>query len=160
MRTTHYLTAAIAPWILLAAPVFAQDAPDTADDMKAIAGEVITSEDGTAVTAGESLIIKAPQSIITPTDGDKITEGHSSAKLYPKDVTTKPKMTQEQMKKAILEQNKMQPAPVQDMPAQSTPFQASPDLSAPAPVAVEIACPAGTTAQADGTCMITGDYQE
>lgn len=28
------------------------------------------------------------------------------------------------------------------------------------PVITEIACPAGTTAQSNGTCMITGEYQE
>lgn len=28
------------------------------------------------------------------------------------------------------------------------------------PVITEVACPAGTTAQDNGTCMITGDYQE
>ncbi len=32
-------------------------------------------------------------------------------------------------------------------------------ITAPAP-AVSISCPAGTTAQPDNTCMITGDYQE
>ncbi|WP_026942526.1 hypothetical protein [Hellea balneolensis] len=43
------------------------------------------------------------------------------------------------------------------MMSQGTIKTSAPTMTAPA--TVNIACPAGTTAQANGTCMITGDYQ-
>lgn len=36
---------------------------------------------------------------------------------------------------------------------------AAPVMAAPAPTQVTVNCPAGTTAQDNGTCMITGDYK-
>lgn len=42
----------------------------------------------------------------------------------------------------------------------TAPTTTAPEMSAPAaPAAMAINCPSGTTAQADGTCMITGDYK-
>lgn len=59
--------------------------------------------------------------------------------------------------KAVKETGDVMTAPAVMQKPVETPIQAM-----PADTAVEtvnIACPSGTTAQSDGTCMITGDYE-
>lgn len=155
MKLIQNLTAAALPFMLLAAPAFAQDnmaqevvtdaakdavkqkTKDVKEDVKVLSGDVTKMKDGTIKAKGDPLVLDTPNNVITATKGEMILT-EEETKIYGKEIQTKPKMIKA-------------PAMRDDtnMPREMVP---SPEL-------VKIACPSGTTAQPNGTCMITGDYK-
>lgn len=138
MRPTHILTAALIPWACLSAPAFAQDktdkTPDKMEQMDIKADDIMTADDGTVTATGDPLILETPEQVTTATKGKMIVSDGKTV-ITADDITTKSKMTKDKMVTKM-------------------------DETAAAPVIADIACPEGTTAQDNGTCMITGDYAE
>ena len=105
----------------------------------------ITSPDlstGETITAGKVLLGGG-----STTDA-AIAVGRSRVESRVNDQVEKAKSDPASFGSSILGNNT--PDPVQEAPVQSTPT-----VTAPAPV---ISCPAGTTAQPNGTCMVTGNW--
>ena len=159
MKLIQNLTAAALPFMLLAAPAFAQDnmaqevvtdaakdaakaavkqkTKDVTEDVKVLSGDVTKMKDGTIKAKGDPLVLDTPNNVITATKGEMILT-EEETKIYGKEIQTKPKM----IKAPAMQDDTNMPSKM-----------------APSPELVKIACPSGTTAQPNGTCMITGDYK-
>ena len=142
MNMIQKLTVAALPLMWLAAPAFAQDkrdaseaVPDKMEQVDIKADDITTADDGTVTAIGDPVILRTPEQIITATKGKMIVT-EDETEIYGDEITTKSKMVKDKI------------MPEMDEPTAST------------PVITEVACPAGTTAQDNGSCMITGDYQE
>ncbi|MEP4053386.1 MAG: hypothetical protein ABJN22_14175 [Litorimonas sp.] len=147
MKITKIIAIAGVSCLLFSAPAFAQSSATKAEDYakdKAAseakdavndeAKDMIKGHDADQSPASDPLMIKSPSEAIAATEGE-IAVSDDGMMLKGKDIMTesKPEMTK---KPAMM-----------DAPTTAT-------------TTVVIACPEGTTAQDDGTCMITGDEEE
>lgn len=145
MKITNIIATASVSCLLFAAPAFAQSSATKAEDYakdkattevkdaaKDEAKEMVKGHDATPTQTSDPLMIKSPADVITTTEGE-VAVSDDGMMLKGKEIMTEshPQMTKK-------------PA-MRDAPATAT---------------VVIACPEGTTAQDDGTCMITGEYEE
>lgn len=142
MTIKTLISAAALSCALLAAPAFAQssatDAKDYAKDkmtekVENKAKDAVTVKGDTVIhSSDDTVVIKgAPLMIETPNQTLTVKDGKMTAK-------------DENMMVTGSEIKTMTRAPEVTPPAAQ----------------IDIACPFGTTAQVDGTCMITGDYRE
>lgn len=137
MTITKIIAAATVSCALFAGPAFAQSsatkAEDYAKDKVATEAKDMAADkapDNAMMIKGDPLTVETPSAIIVADDAEMILEDGNTI-LNADKVTSKSKMEAPNM------------------------------MEAPAAVtSVTIACPEGTTAQNDGTCMITGDYKE
>jgi hypothetical protein len=147
MKITKIIATAGVSCLLFAAPAFAQSSATKAEDyakdkaatevkdaVKDEAKDMVKGHDADQSPGSDPLMIKSPSEAITATEGE-IAVSDDGMMLKGKEIMTKsnPQMTKK-------------PARM-DAPAAAT-------------KTVVIACPEGTTAQDDGTCMITGEYEE
>jgi len=159
MKTKTLIGAALMSCALIATPTFAQD------KMKDKAVEEVTDK---AVSEGKSMAKKAmkkeAKKMMTPEQGvmikgDKVEEmADETVKASGDPLIIE---TPEATITAVEGEMEMKDGKTTIMAKEimTEPKPVMMEAPAPAPVAVEIACPSGTTAQPDGTCMITGDYE-
>lgn len=151
MTTKQTLTMAVIAAGLMAAPAFAQDKmTDTAKDevaseAKSEAETVMKDKmDEFTLKEGVEADREAPEKIMTRTDGEMKVKGEITEMAAPEPILIDDAPTEKVMTEKAVETDKMMDTPVIEAPITT----------------VEIPCPEGTTAQADGTCLVTGDFEE
>ena len=141
MTFTKIIAATLLPCALMAAPAFAQSSATKAEDYakdKAVEEVKDTAKDMATEKANERV----------KTDNGMMIKGAPVPMEAPAPVI-------------IAEDAEM------SLEGDTTPYKSNELIAEPAmmdapaqPTLVVIACPEGTTAQDDGTCMITGNYEE
>lgn len=151
MTTKQTLTMAVIAAGLMAAPAFAQDKmTDTAKDevaseAKSDAETVMKDKmDEFSLKEGVEADREAPEKIMTRTDGEMKVKVEITEMAAPEPILIDDAPTEKVMTEKAVETDKMMDTPVIEAPITT----------------VEIPCPEGTTAQADGTCLVTGDFEE
>lgn len=151
MTTKQTLTMAVIAAGLMAAPAFAQDKmTDTAKDevaseAKSDAETVMKDKmDEFSLKEGVEADREAPEKIMTRTDGEMKVKVEITEMAAPEPILIDDAPTEKVMTEKAVETDKMMDTPVIEAPVTT----------------VEIPCPEGTTAQADGTCLVTGDFEE
>lgn len=151
MTTKQTLTMAVIAAGLMAAPAFAQDKmTDTAKDevaseAKSDAETVMKDKmDEFTLQEGVEADREAPEKIMTRADGEMKVKGEITEMAAPEPILIDDAPTEKVMTEKAVETDKMMDTPVIEAPITT----------------VEIPCPEGTTAQADGTCLVTGDFEE
>jgi len=149
MQIKPILAAAALSVALCAAPAFAQSSATKAEDYaKEKAVEEV--KDKASDMATEKMKMDDIKDVAPAAEGMILKADPAAVEMPKTDIMSKdglPKMGDEDL---------LDPSDIMETPEASTPT-----LSTPAePTLVVIACPEGTTAQDDGTCMITGDYAE
>lgn len=146
MTITKYVAAAVTTVALLSTPAFAQSSATKAEDyakekavkeMKDEASDMAPDEMKSAVEMQDAVKSEGTPMMIK---GDPLTIETPTAKITAEDA----EMTMEEGKTSLEADEIKTESKMMETPAATT---------------VLIACPEGTTAQADGTCMITGDYK-
>lgn len=151
MMTKQTLTMAVIAAGLMAAPAFAQDKmtdkakDEIATEVKSDAETVMKDKmDEFTLKEGVEADMEAPEKIMTRADGEMKVKGEITEMAAPEPVLMKETPTEKMMTEKAMKTDEMMDTPVIDAPVTT----------------VEIPCPEGTTAQADGTCLVTGDYKE
>ncbi len=143
---TLALSLSLAAFSFMTNPAFAQDSmAQAADAVKDKAVDMAT--DKAKDTVKDMAKDKMTDAVKSEMASDAIVDG--ADKMVKKDWNMDKEMVKEtgDVMTAPAVMQKPVSAPVQAIPADTT------------VETVRIACPEGTTAQDDGTCMITGDYQ-
>lgn len=151
MTTKQTLTMAVIAAGLMAAPAFAQDKmtntakDEVASEAKSEAETVMKDKmDEFTLKEGVEADREAPEKIMTRTDGEMKVKGEITEMAAPEPILIDDAPTEKVMTEKAVETDKMMDTPVIEALITT----------------VEIPCPEGTTAQADGTCLVTGDFEE
>jgi len=158
------MAALLLPCVLLAGPSFAQSSATKAEDYAK--DKVVEEVKDKAMTKGEDMAKDAVKDV-TANEAEKMSAPADAMIKSDPAVVETPAITppakdgmmikgKEIASDHIIHKSGMKDAPVEAAPVQEPVNITTP---APAPAIPNIACPAGTTAQPDGTCMITGDYR-
>lgn len=161
------LALSVAALGLMAAPAFAQTTDAVKDQAVDMAKDTV--KDKATDMAKDKAKDMAADAIKSETAGDVMVKG---AEGVMKDKVNETAMdmaedhakdkAKDMAKKEMMGEPTMETGDVMEAPAViQSPVEAPlPTIATDTPVqTINIACPSGTTAQPDGTCMITGDYQ-
>lgn len=137
MKFTKFVTVAMVPCALIAAPAFAQSSATKAEDYaKEKAVEEVkdkAADEAKDMAMDKAKEMKEDHTLVIKTSDGEMNIDSDGVKMKDEMATPKP----------VMEKTETMSAPATSEPSM-----------------VVIACPEGTTAQDDGTCMITGDYAE
>lgn len=161
MNIKPLIAAASLSCLFVASPVFAQDSTAKTQDLvkdkvveevKNTATDMVTED----MAAPEDAVIIKGDKIVNKPDGEVIIKG------APAMIKTPDQMIEVQDGTIAIREDTVtiEGSEIQTSPdPQPAPEPILAPVAAPAVTQIDIACPYGTTAQADGTCMITGDYK-